>query len=182
MMYILDNVTKFLAQDTNASFNSHGERYFADEKTYGEAVRKVKAETIDKNDLRNIAQAINLDEEGSQGRIQVQLLQVDEPARYVNFFCHFKVLFKFVQIGLSVLRVKALQKKVDKIVTDIKEIKDKIAEEEAVAEILGFHENIRKEGERIMGNEVAFLAAKQKALESRLQNLQARSIAEEFSR
>ena len=181
-MYILDNVTKFLAKDSNATYNSHGTPFFADDKSYGEAVRKVKAECLDKQDLRSIAQAINLDEEGSQGRIQVQLLQVDEPGRYVQFFCHFKVLFKFVQIGLSVLRVNALQKKVEKIQTDIKDIKDKMAEEEAVVELLGFHHNIRQESDRIMANEVQFLSQKQQALERRLQDLQARTIAQEFLR
>jgi hypothetical protein len=35
---------------------------------------------------------------------------VDEPTKYINFFCHFKVLFKLVQIGLSVKKQEKLEK------------------------------------------------------------------------
>ena len=108
MMFILDNMMKFLAKDTGASFNANGEEFFRDEKVYGESVRKVKPEVLDKNELRKIAHNINLDEDGSQGRIQVQLLNIDDPTKYLNYFCHFKVLFKLVQIGLSNQRVNAL--------------------------------------------------------------------------
>ena len=57
-----------------------------------------------------MANKINTDAEGKSGAIATAITQVDEPTKYINFFCHFKVLFKLVQIGLSVKKLEKLEK------------------------------------------------------------------------
>jgi hypothetical protein len=108
--YILDSICIFLTGSTDATFAKNGQEFFTDEKVYGESIRKCKPETLDKNFLREIANKINTDTDGKSGAIATAITQVDEPTKYINFFCHFKVLFKLVQIGLSVKKQEKLEK------------------------------------------------------------------------
>ena len=108
--YILDSICIFLTGSTDATFAKNGQDFFTDEKVYGESIRKCKPETLDKNFLREIANKINTDADGKSGAIATAITQVDEPTKYINFFCHFKVLFKLVQIGLSVKKQEKLEK------------------------------------------------------------------------
>ena len=155
MTYILDNLMKIVTKEKGASFDKNGAEIFT-VANYGESIRRCKPESLDKDDLKDIAQKINQDAEGSQGVYAKNITQTNEPTKYLDFFCHFKVLFKLVQIGLSVKRLDNLEKKKDKISKDVQELKSKIQDEEQVAEQLGFHENIRKEAQRIFDQEIKY--------------------------
>lgn len=121
MTYILDNLMKFVTLNMNATYAKDGEKEFT-AKTFGESIRKCKPQNLDKDDLKKMAAEINQDAEGKQGSIARQIVQTDEPAKYTEFFAHFKVLFKLVQIGLSMKRVNQIKKKQEQIgkeVTDL---------------------------------------------------------------
>ena len=159
MFYILDQLMKLVLKDKTASFEKNGGEIFT-AANYGEKIRGCKPEALDKDDLKGIACLINQDAEGAQGKYAKNITQTDEPTKYLDFFCHFKVLFKLVQIGLSVKRLENLNKKKDKCALEIQELKAKIQDEESVAEQLKFHEGMRKEATRIRECEIRFLQQK----------------------
>lgn len=144
MTYILDGLMKFINKNIKATFADDGKDVF-DTKNFGEAIRRCKPEALDKDDLKKMAHEINQDAEGAQGTIAKAIVQTEDPSKYLDFFCHFKVLFKFVQIGLSCKRQVQLQKKLDQVELEIQELKSKVKDEEKVLEELSFHENMRRE-------------------------------------
>ena len=60
MKYVLDTIMQILRGKTSASYESEGQTLFADDKTYGENIRKCKPETLDKGDLQSMAERINI--------------------------------------------------------------------------------------------------------------------------
>ena len=110
MRYVLDSMMQLLRGKTSATYASEGQTIFADEKTYGENVRKCKPEILDKGDLQSMAERININSSGKAGDIAESITDHNQPQKYLHFFCHFKVLFKLVQIGLSVKKMVKLQK------------------------------------------------------------------------
>jgi len=76
-----------------------------------------------------MAAEINQDSEGRPGFVAREIVQTDDPTRYTDLFCHFKVLFKLVQIGLSMKRVNQIKKKQDQIGKEVTDLENKKAEE-----------------------------------------------------
>ena len=143
----------------------------ADEKVWGELIRKCKPEELDKDYLKGMAQEINVNDKNESGSIAKRIVQTDQPTMYLPLFCHFKVLFKLVQIGLSVKRVKNLQRKKDAADREKSDILTKIAEEKAILKELEFHKEMRKEAQRIKEQEIKFLVNKRAAVQARLDRL-----------
>lgn len=152
---------------------------FFSEENYATEVRKAKPELLDKDDLKRIAMAINLDEEGQPGRVQQKILSVDDPTKYIAFFCHFKVLFKLVQIGLSKKRQANLQRKLDANTKQLSDNDKQIDTEELAIENLSVHHLMAKEAQRLRTTEIQFLNGKKSSLEKRIADLKNKSVVSE---
>jgi hypothetical protein len=84
------------------------------------------------------------------------------------FYCHFKILFKLVQIGLSVKRVKNIQRKLDNENNSITELKNEFDDESAVLDELNTANTMRNEAQRIQDNEIYVLTEKRNNLTARI--------------
>jgi hypothetical protein len=171
MVYILDKLCAILSGDANQTFASKGLAIF-DVLNYGSEVRKAKPFMMDKDWLSDVARQINVDANGNAGPIQQQILDVSDPHRYLAFFCHFKVLFKLVQMGLTQKRLNNLQKKLDQTTAEMNTIERAIYEEEQAIHNLRFQNEMRLEAERIRNNDIKFLSEKKNMLETRIHTLQ----------
>lgn len=136
---------------------------------------------MDKDDLKTIAEKINLNGEGQPGDIQAKLLNAEDPTKYILFFAHFKVLFKLVQAGLSIKRMNNLQRKLEANRKDVAVCEKVITDEEAVIGNLHFVDIMEQEAQRIRNDEANFLGQKKTELDKRMNELQ-KTAAEDFLR
>lgn len=178
MSYVMDSITQIVTNKMNATFKDEGHKFFTEE-NYASEIRKCKPELLDKDDLKRIALRINVDAEGQPGDVQKNMTQVDDPAKYVALFPHFKVLFKLVQMGLSKKRMANLQRKLDANDKEVAAVDRAIETETSVIENLRYHHMMAQEGQRLRDHEVNFLNGKKMSLEQRISDLQTKNVLNE---
>lgn len=180
MNFILDSIVQFLTGKEAASFSQNGSEFFTDEATLGAALRKIKPENLDKDHLKRIAHKIKIDSDGQPGEVYNHLQKTENAARYLLFYSHFKILFKMVQIGLSVKRVKNIQRKLDKDNATATELANQLKDENAVLDELKVTEQMVEEAERMRAEEIRVLSEKRDQLTRRIQELSSKDITSNY--
>jgi ElaB/YqjD/DUF883 family membrane-anchored ribosome-binding protein len=86
------------------------------------------------------------------------------------------VLFKLVQIGLSVKRVRNIQKKLDKENNNATELQNQLDDEEAVLRELDVAKEMEQEAARMRSQEIEVLSRKRDRLARRIDDLSNKDI------
>lgn len=86
------------------------------------------------------------------------------------------MLFKLVQIGLSVKRVRNIQKKLDKENNNATELQNQLDDEEAVLRELDVAKEMEQEAARMRSQEIEVLSRKRDRLARRIDDLSNKDI------
>lgn len=147
--FILDNFTKFLSANKNATYNSAGKDFFVDIETFHDKIREIKVGALAAKDIEEII--LKIQGNNGQGEIIQQLTKADKVKEYVDFFCYVKTLLKLCNWSITACRVKQHEKKIanlEKKINDFaaqadrnKAILDSLKEMDALEGMIDFLEN-----------------------------------------
>ena len=107
--YIMDSLATFFAGEQTTYAATKAE-YFADPNVFGQQIRKVKPEKLDKELVKSMAHRVNQDSEGQAGDVQKHMTSKESCADNLIFFVHYKLLFKLTQMGISIRKMNGLTK------------------------------------------------------------------------
>ena len=169
--FIMDSLAQFFTGDANASYKSAFEEYFATAELYGAIVRRVRPEKLEKDVVRGIAQRVNQDAEGQIGDVQNFITDQDNTLTNIDFFVHFKILYKVTQMALTTQRRDAYQAKMKGNTGELNSIEAQIATQQSIADNLNFGELLAEEANRIRTVEIAELTEKHNKLQEEMAKL-----------
>lgn len=179
MLFIMDRLVGILAGDSKCNFQNKGQEIFSVD-NYATFVRKAQPDLIDKDDLKAIALRINVDSAGQPGDIQREILQVDQPTKYILFFAHFKILFKLVQMGLSMKRMNNLTRKLDENNRNLAEVNKSISVQQEIIANLACSDAMLREANNIRTCDLELINNKVNRNTERARQLESRKISDDI--
>ena len=101
-----------ILNDTGASFAKNGEEIFASDIVYSKKIKECSPVDRDRQWLQGVAKSVNMDADGNKGDILQAVSDPSNAADMIHFFPHFKILFKFAQLGMTITKQTSLENKV----------------------------------------------------------------------
>ena len=109
---VLDTICMMILNDTGASFAKNGEDIFASDVVYSKKIKECSPVDRDRQWLQNVAKSVNMDADGNKGDLLAAVSDPASAADMIHFFPHFKILFKFAQLGMTLTKQTSLENKV----------------------------------------------------------------------
>ena len=169
--FIFDSLAQIFTGNADSNYKAAYEDFFSTAEAYGGIVRRAKPEKLGKDQLRAIAHRVNQDADGNIGDVQNFITEGENALTNVEFFVHFKILYKLTQMGLTTQRRDAYAEKMGGNDSRLNEIKEKVATQEQIAENLKFGEMLAEEATRMRTVEIAELSEKLNKLREEIEKL-----------
>jgi len=108
-IFIMDSLATFFAGEAT-TYADTKDIYFADAAIFGQQIRKVKPEKLDKQLCQQMAYRVNCDAEKEAGDVQKAMTDKMEAEKNLCFYVHYKLLFKLTQMSVSIRKMNGLVK------------------------------------------------------------------------
>ena len=169
--FIFDSLAQIFTGNADSNYKAAYEEFFSTAEAYGAIVRRAKPEKLGKDQLRAIAHRVNQDADGNIGDVQNFITEGENALNNVDFFVHFKILYKLTQMGLTTQRRDAYAEKMGGNDSRLNEIEEKVATQEQIADNLKFGEMLAEEATRMRTVEIAELSEKLNKLREEIEKL-----------
>ena len=169
--FIFDSLAQIFTGNADSNYKAAYEEFFSTAEAYGGIVRRAKPEKLGKDHLRAIAHRVNQDADGNIGDVQNFITEGENALNNVDFFVHFKILYKLTQMGLTTQRRDAYAEKMGGNDSRLNEIEEKVATQEQIADNLKFGEMLAEEATRMRTVEIAELSEKLNKLREAIEKL-----------
>ena len=169
--FIFDSLAQIFTGNADSNYRAAFDEYFATAEAYGGIVRRAKPEKLGKDALRSIAHRVNQDADGNMGDVQNFIVEGENALTNIDFFVHFKILYKLTQMGLTAQRRDAYAEKMSGNDSRLHEIEEKVATQEQIADNLKFGEMLAEEATRMRTVEIAELSEKLNKLREEIEKL-----------
>ena len=157
---ILDKLCKFIAADTQATFDREGADIFASADSLQAALKRADPAALEKSWIRDEAEQVNMDMEGRKGKILESVTNSAIASEMFHFYNYFKLLYKFCQLGMTLKSKQSLVRKQENAQKEMDDIQVKIDTQQAINDNLDFANSIDRECMRAECDEVQVLERK----------------------
>ena len=168
LVFIFDNMTRFMAEDSSATYANQGKAFFDDYDAFTMRMRSFNHLKISKEVTEKLMKDITGNSQDG-GVVAKALVDPENLAKYVDFYPFFKTLSKMVYTSITMRKENDFTRKV--AVAD-KQIFEKQAQEDLqkkLIESLDFFQIMEDEGRRLHVEEETFVWDKLKATREEIQ-------------
>lgn len=113
--------------------------------------------------------------------MQNYITQADNAPVNVDFFAHYKLLFKMCQMSLTTKRMTGFERKQAKSDESISEIQTQMETYQAISKNLDFHKELTNEADRMRTCEIALMQKKHDSLKGEMTAMEKDFVAEYFA-
>ena len=177
--YIMDSLATFFAGEQTTYAATKAE-YFADPNVFGQQIRKVKPEKLDKELVKAMAHRVNQDSEAQPGDVQKHMTSKESCADNLIFFVHYKLLFKLTQMGISIRKMNGLTKGLKVTEDRNKQLQVKATTYQTISDNLAFGPMLKNEADRMRNDEIATLQTKHDMLKAEIEKITEKDFVQEY--
>jgi len=135
---------------------------------------------MDKEVVKAMAYRVNCDAEKEAGDIQKAMTDKLKAEENLIFYVHYKLLFKLVQMGISIRKMNGLQKGINATVERNKELDVKVTTWKTISDNLAFGTMLKSEADRMRNEEIATLQKKHDMLKEEIEKIESKDFVQDY--
>jgi len=167
LVFILDNMARFMDANEKASYHSVRDKYFASHQAFTDAIRKMDNSAMSKEFCEELMKQIT---GGSSegGHVARALVAPDNLGKYVEFYPFFKALSKMVFLAVTMRKERNFRRKISSGMKQVDKLEAKVEMQRVQIRALDVHMVVRAEADRMFRDEEKFIKEKLETTEQQI--------------